>query len=80
VYIYYCFVHWCANIMIYMAIYDEDWTTNWLRRCPVPQDLGSRQDGAYRDDLSPLSIYVHAMYYSVSNVSHVAIADITAVN
>jgi len=42
VYIYYCFCHWSANIMIYMAIYEDDWTANWLRRCPVPQDLGSR--------------------------------------
>ena len=79
VYIYYCFCHWCANIMIYMAIHDEDWTQNWLRRCPVPQAEGTRTDPHYRDDLSMLSVYVHALYYVVSTVSHVAIADITAV-
>ena len=79
VFYYYCICHWFANIMIYMAIYDDDWTANWLRRCPVPQVAGSRTEPAYRDDMSMLSVYVHALYYVVSTVSHVAIADITAV-
>ena len=33
-----------------------------------------------RKDLSMLSVYVHALYYTVGTVSHVAIGDITAVN
>jgi len=28
--------------MVLMAISDEDWTQNWLRRCPVPVTGGTR--------------------------------------
>jgi hypothetical protein len=66
--------------MIKMAISDADWTQNWLRRCPVPQMSGTRTLPDSRVDLSYLSIYVHALYYVVGTVSHVAIGDITAVN
>lgn len=80
VYTYYCIANWFTNIMIRMAIYDDDWTANWLRRCPVPQPGGTRTDLHYRGDLSLKSVYIHALYYVVSTFSHVAIADITAVN
>lgn len=80
VYTYYCIANWFTNIMIRMAIYDDDWTANWLRRCPVPQPGGTRTDPHYRGDLSLKSVYIHALYYVVSTFSHVAIADITAVN
>ena len=79
-YMYYLFSHWCACIMIEMVIHDEDWTQNWLRRCPVPQMTGTRTLPDDRKDLSLLSVYVHAIYYVVGTVSHVAIGDITAVN
>ena len=32
------------------------------------------------DDVSAASLYIHAMYFVVNTVSHVAIGDITAVN
>lgn len=62
-----------------MAIFEDDWTANWLRKCPVPQTGGTRTNPLYRDDLSYLSIYVHAFYYTVNTVSHTAIGDISAV-
>lgn len=67
--------------MIKMAVHEEDWTQNWLRRCPVPQAEGTRLlPDDDKSDLSFLSVYVHALYYVVGTVSHVAIGDITAVN
>jgi len=65
--------------MVLMAISDEDWTQNWLRRCPVPVTGGTRTQPDFKDDMSNLSVYVHAIYYVVGTVSHVAIGDITAV-
>ena len=41
---------------------------------------GTRTLPDERKDLSMLSVYVHALYYTVGTVSHVAIGDITAVN
>jgi hypothetical protein len=64
--------------MILIGYWEDDWTQNWLRRCPVPTPYGTRLDPYYKADLSPLSIYVHALYYVVSTFSHVAIGDISA--
>lgn len=38
------------------------------------------RDSANIDDLSNWSLYVHALYFIVNTISHVAIGDITAVN
>jgi hypothetical protein len=65
--------------MVIMAVSDEDWTQNWLRRCPVPVTGGTRTLPDLKDDMSNLSVYVHAIYYVVGTVSHVAIGDITAI-
>lgn len=36
VYFFYMISHWFANIMILMAYWEDDWTQNWLKKCPVP--------------------------------------------
>ena len=78
--LHYVVCHWFACIMIAQAFYDTDWTQNWLRRCPVPQVQGTRTNPDDRSDLSAMSVYVHALYYVMGTVSHVAIGDITGVN
>jgi hypothetical protein len=45
----------------------------------VPQTKGMRESRTL-DDVSAGSLYVHALYFVVNTVSHVAIGDITAVN
>lgn len=32
------------------------------------------------DDIGPISLYIHSLYFNVNTISHVAIGDITAVN
>lgn len=45
----------------------------------MPQELGMR-DRPGLDGVSAGSLYIHALYFVVNTVSHVAIGDITAVN
>jgi hypothetical protein len=33
---YYLVAHFFTCIMILLAFWDDDWSLNWLRRCPVP--------------------------------------------
>jgi hypothetical protein len=38
------------------------------------------RDDPTLDDVSSRSLYIHALYFIVNTISHVAIGDITAVN
>lgn len=52
---------------------------SWFRRLPSPQDSGKREHDDYTG-LSKLSIYIHALNFTVNTVSHVAIGDMTSIN
>lgn len=44
----------------------------------MPQEIGMRTDPTL-NGVSPESLYIHALYFVVNTISHVAIGDITAV-
>ena len=78
---YYIIANWYACLGLQMAMYD-DWTSNWLRRCPVPQPGGLRTtpNGLENGDINVYQLYLHSLYFMVSTFSEVAVADITATN
>ena len=76
---YYLICHYLACLLLANAAFDHDARDTWLRRIPVPQDSGIRSEPSVFDDMSSSSIYVHAFYFVVNTISHVAIGDITSV-
>ena len=76
---YYLICHFLTGLILSGAAYAPDVRENWLRRIPVPQDSGIRDNASIWEDTSNRSIYVHGMYFIVNTVSHVAIGDITSV-
>lgn len=60
-----------------MGQFVPDVRQTWIRRIPVPQPAGMRQSPTL-DDITPVSLYIHAMWFIANTVSHVAIGDITA--
>lgn len=76
---YYLICHFTACLLLANAAYDHDARDNWLRRIPVPQDSGIRLNASVFTDMSSSSIYIHAFYFVVNTISHVAIGDITSV-
>lgn len=76
---YYQISHVVTCVWIAMGKYLPDVRESWIRRIPVPQDKGMRDIGTL-EGVSDWSLYVHALYFVVNTVSHVAIGDITAVN
>ena len=76
---YYLIGHIVTGIWISMGQFVPDVRETWVRRIPVPQTKGMRESRTL-DDVSAGSLYVHALYFVVNTVSHVAIGDITAVN
>ena len=76
---YYLIGHIVTGIWISMGQFVPDVRETWIRRIPVPQAKGMRESRTL-DDVSAGSLYVHALYFVVNTVSHVAIGDITAVN
>ncbi len=79
---YYIACHIVTCIVISIALHEPDVRNTWLRRVPVPQGASGTSvrvnPSAY--DESPRSIYVHALYFTVNTISHVAIGDITAIS
>ena len=45
----------------------------------MPQAEGIRENSNVFSDMSDMSIYIHAIYFVVNTISHVAIGDITSV-
>ena len=76
---YYIINHAISCFLISFAAHKDDVRTTWLRRVPVPQDEGFRENPKL-DDVSDASVYVHALFFTVNTVSHVAIGDLTSVN
>ena len=76
---YYLICHFTACLLLANAAYDQDARDTWLRRIPVPQAEGIREGSSVFGDMSDLSVYVHAIYFVVNTISHVAIGDITSV-
>ena len=76
---YYLICPYLACLLLANAAFDHDARDTWLRRIPVPQDSGIRSEPSVFDDMSSSSIYVHAFYFVVNTISHVAIGDITSV-
>jgi len=75
---YYIACHIVSCYVISLALHVPDARDTWLRRVPVPQPAGFRESGSM-DDVSPGSIYVHSLYFTVNTISHVAIGDVTMV-
>ena len=75
---YYLIGHVITGIWISMGKFVPDVRETWIRRVTVPQELGMRESPNL-DDVSDASLYVHALYFVVNTVSHVAIGDLTAV-
>lgn len=61
-----------------MGQFTTDVRETWIRRIPVPRDIGMRIDPTL-NGISPSCLYIHALYFVVNTISHVAIGDITAV-
>jgi len=77
--LYYLICHSITGIWIAMANSSEDARETWIRRIPVLQPKGMRES-ADKSDITPVTLYIHGLYFIVNTVSHVAIGDITAVN
>lgn len=78
--IYFYFItNYLSCLAITMAAWAPDARENWLRRVPVPQWEGIRKEPNIWTDTTPLTVYIHALFYIVNTVSHVAVGDITAV-
>jgi hypothetical protein len=75
--IYYIICHISANVWISMGQFVPDVRETWIRRIAVPQTAGMRQSPTL-DDLSNVSLYIHAIWFIANTVSHVALGDITA--
>ena len=76
---YYLICHYLACILLANAAFNHDARSVWLRRIPVPQEDDIRTNESVFSDMSSLSIYIHAIYFVVNTISHVAIGDITSV-
>lgn len=81
---YYLICNFLACVYLAMASNSEDVRDTWLRRIPVPLDYGIRRssslyEGNSIEKMSSASIYLHALYFMVNTISHVAIGDITSV-
>jgi hypothetical protein len=76
---YYLIGHIVTGVWISMGQFHADVRETWIRRIPVPRTIGMRES-ATLEGISPGSLYIHALYFVVNTVSHVAIGDITAVN
>jgi hypothetical protein len=76
--LYYIICHVISNVWISMGLSHSDIRSTWLRRLPVPRSTGMRPENNL-DGLSNVSIYIHALFFVVNTVSHVAVGDITAV-
>ena len=72
---YYIVNHIVACLYISIAINSQDVSETWLRRYPVPDvnKFKTLNSDHYN------SVYIHAIYFSVNTISHVAIGDITMV-
>ena len=81
---YYLICNFLACVYLAMASNAPDIRDTWLRRIPVPLDYGIRRspslyEGDDIEKMSSASIYLHALYFMVNTISHVAIGDITSV-
>lgn len=85
---YYFACHILTCYIISFALSQPDVRETWLRRIPVPmRSKGTAEFGfkaGFRvsptmDDVTNESIYIHALQFIVTTVSHVAIGDITMV-
>lgn len=76
---YYIINHILTCNWISIGLHVPDVRNSWLRRIPVLQKYGMRISGD-PSDITPLSLYIHSLYFNVNTVSHVAVGDITAVN
>ena len=76
---YYLICNYISCLLIANAAYQEDARETWLRRIPVPQEKGIRENSSVWEDMTAMSIYVHGFYFVVNTISHVAIGDITSV-
>jgi len=65
IYYNYLFANYYAVICIDIAIWEPDARRTWLRRTPVsPAIMGTiRQSPNIWTDMTPLSLYIHALYY-----------------
>lgn len=78
-FVYYAACHIIACSFICIAYRQDDILSTWLRRLPVPQSTGMRTDNNL-DNLTPSSIYIHALNFTVNTVSHVAVGEITTIS
>ena len=77
-FLYYVACHIIACSFICIAYKQPDIRDTWLRRLPVPQPTGMRPNNDF-DGLSDSTIYIHALFFTVNTVSHLAVGQITAV-
>jgi hypothetical protein len=77
--IYYILCHITSCIWISIGLWKADVRDGWIRRLPAPQLNGMRQSPVL-DDVSQGSLYIHALWFVVNTVSHVAVGDVSAVN
>ena len=75
---YYLLNHIFTCIWLSMGLNADDTRDTWIRRIPVPLKEGIRPTSSI-EDMTPLSLYIHSLYFNVNTISHVAIGDITAI-
>ena len=76
---YYLICHYLTCLLLANAAFDHDARDTWLRRIPIPEASDMREEASIFNDMSSGSIYIHAIYFVVNTISHVAIGEITSV-
>lgn len=76
---YYFVAHIVSGVFLNVGLSQPDIRKTWLNRLPVPQATGVRLENNL-DDLSPSTLYIHAIYLVTNTISHVAVGDISSVS
>jgi nitrate/nitrite transporter NarK len=61
-----------------MGLFLPDVRAGWLRKVPSPQEFGMRENPTM-DDVTSLTIYLHAIWFVTNTASHIAVGDVSAV-
>jgi hypothetical protein len=74
---YYGVAHIIAGVMLSVGLAQRPNIRNtWLNKIPVPQPAPiSSIEG-----VDNRTLYIHALYFAVNTISHVAVGDLTSVN
>lgn len=74
---YYGVAHVIAGVMLSVGLAQRPNVRNtWLNKLPVPQP----SPVSSLDGVDNRTLYIHALYFTVNTISHVAIGDLTPVS